>query len=140
LIKRIHHVGIVVRSIDESVRFYRDVLGLEQTLDRTVEDQGVRAVLLELEGSELELLEPVREGTGVARFLEKQGNGGLHHVCFESDDIDQDLQKLKDNDVELIDRETRIGVAGRICFMHPRANNGVLIEYCQPMSEAAAAG
>lgn len=130
LIKRIHHVGIVVSSIDDAYGFYRTVLGLESTLDRVVDDQGVRAALLRLGDSELELLEPIGEGTGVARFLEKQG--GLHHVCFETDDIESQLSNLKEENVPLIDEETRDGVAGRICFMHPRANNGVLIEYCQP--------
>ncbi|MPZ23152.1 MAG: methylmalonyl-CoA epimerase [Dehalococcoidia bacterium] len=129
MIKRIHHVGIVVRSIDEATSIYGGVLGLEKTKDETIEEQGVRAVLLKLGDDEIELLEPVKEGTGVARFLERQG--GLHHVCFETDDIERELQTLKDNEVELIDRETRDGIAGRICFIHPRANNGVLIEYCQ---------
>ena len=132
MIKRIHHVGIVVGSVDEALPFYRDTLGLEVALDTVVEDQGVRAALLRLGDSELELLQPVREGTGVARFLEKQG--GLHHVCFETDDIETDLSRLKQDEVPMIDEVTREGVAGRICFMHPRANNGVLIEYCEPRS------
>ena len=130
MIKRIHHVGIVVSSVDDALPFYTRVLGLDVTLDTVVEEQGVRAALLRLGDSELELLEPVREGTGVARFLEKQG--GMHHVCFETDDIEHDLARLKADGVEMIDEKTRDGVAGRICFMHPRANNGVLIEYCQP--------
>ena len=130
MIKRIHHVGIVVSSVDDALPFYTRVLGLDVTLDTLVEEQGVRAALLRLGDSELELLEPVREGTGVARFLEKQG--GMHHVCFETDDIEPDLARLKADGVEMIDEKTRDGVAGRICFMHPRANNGVLIEYCQP--------
>lgn len=133
MIKRIHHVGIVVASIDDAIDFYQGVLGLEPSVDRVMDEQGVRAALLQLAGSELELLEPVREGTGVARFLEKQG--GLHHVCFETDDIESDLSRLKRDGAELIDQETRDGLAGRICFMHPRANNGVLIEYCQPVEE-----
>ncbi|MEX2236523.1 MAG: methylmalonyl-CoA epimerase [Dehalococcoidia bacterium] len=132
MIKRIHHVGIVVRTIDEALPFYRDTLGLEVTLDQVVEDQGVRAVLLRLGDNELELLEPVRPDTGVARFLEKQG--GLHHVCFLTDDIEGEMGRLNAGGVELIDKEPRIGVAGRICFMHPRANNGVLIEYAQPLA------
>ncbi|HET9200968.1 MAG TPA: methylmalonyl-CoA epimerase [Dehalococcoidia bacterium] len=135
MIRRIHHVGIVVKSIDEAFPFYTGVLGLEVTLDTVVEEQGVRAALLQLGDSELELLEPVRGGTGVARFLEKQG--GLHHVCFETDEIENDLHRLKQDGVELIDQATRDGVAGKICFMHPRANNGVLIEYCQPAETSA---
>jgi methylmalonyl-CoA/ethylmalonyl-CoA epimerase len=135
LIKRIHHVGIVVKSIDDVLGLYTGVLGMDQTRDEVIEDQGVRAALLRLGDSELELLEPVRDDTGVARFLERQG--GLHHVCFETDDVRGDMARLRDSGVELIDSEPRRGLAGEVCFMHPRANNGVLIEYCQPFAESA---
>ena len=90
MLSKIHHVGIVVRSADAALAFYRDALGLPVSVDRVIEDQGVRGVLLPIGDAELELLEPTREDTGVARYLETRGEG-MHHVCLESDDCAADL-------------------------------------------------
>lgn len=133
-IKRVHHVGVVVRDMEQAMRFYRDTLGLRVHKQQTIEDQGVKAALLTLGDSEIELLEPVVEDNGVARYLQSRGEG-LHHVCFEVDSVDRDLAALKQRDVELIDQEPRIGLAGRICFLHPRAMLGALVELCEPLPE-----
>ena len=132
MIKKLHHVGVVVQSIDQALAFYRDTLGLHVHKEDTIQEQGVRAALLTLGDSEIELLEPVVPDTGVARYLEKRGEG-LHHVCFEVDDVDRDLSALKTMQVELIDQEPRIGIAGRICFLHPSAMDGVLVELAEPI-------
>jgi methylmalonyl-CoA/ethylmalonyl-CoA epimerase len=134
MIKKVHHVGVVVREMEQAMRFYRDTLGLRVHKLETIQEQGVKAALLTLGDSEIELLEPVVPGTGVARYLESRGEG-LHHVCFEVDDVERDLATLKARDVELIDQATRIGLAGRICFLHPRAMDGTLVELCQPIDE-----
>jgi methylmalonyl-CoA epimerase len=136
MIKKVHHVGIVVRDMEQSMRFYRDTLGLHVHKQETIADQGVKAALLTLGDSEIELLEPVTPDTGVARYLESKGEG-LHHVCFEVDDVDRDLEALKRRDIELIDQTPRVGLAGRICFLHPRALDGTLVELCQPMDAPA---
>jgi methylmalonyl-CoA epimerase len=136
MIKKVHHVGIVVRDMEQSMRFYRDTLGLHVHKQETIADQGVKAALLMLGDSEIELLEPVTPDTGVARYLESKGEG-LHHVCFEVDDVDRDLEALKRRDIELIDQTPRVGLAGRICFLHPRALDGTLVELCQPMDAPA---
>lgn len=136
MIERVHHVGIVVRNVDQAMRFYGETLGLALHRDEIIDDQGVRAVLLALGDSEIELLQPVAPDSGVARYLESRGEG-LHHICFQVDDLDRDLQALKDNDVELIDREPRLGLAGRICFLHPRAMHGTLVELCRPVEATA---
>lgn len=133
MIKKLHHVGVVVQSIDQALAFYRDTLGLHVHKEDTIQEQGVRAALLTLGDSEIELLEPVVPDTGVARYLEKRGEG-LHHVCFEVDDVDRDLSALKTMQVELIDQEPRIGIAGRICFLHPSAMDGVLVELAEPIA------
>lgn len=138
MIKKVHHVGIVVREMEQAMRFYRDTLGLHVHKLETIQDQGVKAALLTLGDSEIELLEPVVPDTGVARYLESRGEG-LHHVCFEVDDVERDLDELKQKQIELIDQATRIGLAGRICFLHPRAMDGTLVELCQPLDEAAQA-
>lgn len=132
MIEKIHHVGVVVKSADEALKFYRDALGLTVTEDRVIEDQGVRGVLLAIGGSEIELLEPVREGTGIARFLETRGEG-MHHICFETDDVDKELDDARKKGIQLIDEKPRPGLAGMICFLHPKSNHGVLIEFAQPL-------
>jgi methylmalonyl-CoA/ethylmalonyl-CoA epimerase len=140
VLKKIHHVAVVVKSADEALTFYRDRLGLHVTKDAVVEDQGIRGVLLEAGDGEIELIEPVREGTGVARFLESKGEG-LHHVCFESDDVGAELRAAAGKGITLIDQAPRRGLAGMIGFLHPRATRGVLVEYATPVEgEAAHAG
>ena len=131
MIKKLHHVGVVVRSADEALKFYRDALGLHVTVDRVIEDQGVRGVLLAIGDSEIELLEPIRNDTGVARFLETRGEG-MHHICFESDDVGQELEGARAKGIQLIDEKPRLGLAGMIAFLHPKSNHGVLVEFATP--------
>jgi methylmalonyl-CoA epimerase len=137
MLRRIHHVGIVVRSLDEGYRFYRDTLGLPLIKEATVQDQGVRAALLLAGESEIELLEPIDPNGGVAKFLEKRGEG-LHHVCFATDDVAAELEATKAKGIPLIDQAPRKGLAGMICFLHPKAQHGVLIEYAEPFPDDAA--
>jgi methylmalonyl-CoA epimerase len=133
MLSKIHHVGVVVKSADEAMKFYRDALGLAVTADRVIEDQGVRGVLLAIGNSEIELLEPTRNDTGVARFLETRGEG-MHHICFESDDVDKELEAARAKGIELIDQKARPGLAGMICFLHPKSNHGVLVEFATPIA------
>jgi len=123
----VHHTGIVVRSIDDAYALYRDALGLPVVADEVIEDQGVRAALLDLGNSLLELLEPVVPDTGIARYLERRGEG-LHHVCLEVSDIEAALAGLKAKEVPLIDETPRPGLTGTIAFVHPSALHGVLVE------------
>jgi methylmalonyl-CoA/ethylmalonyl-CoA epimerase len=138
MIRGIHHIGIVVSSLEGALPFFRDVLGLPVAKTARVRAQSVRAALLPLPSdaaglrSELELLEPIEPESGIGRFLERRGEG-LHHVCFQTDDIDAELAGLKARGVELIDQEPRWGLAGRIFFCHPRAHHGTLVELAQPV-------
>ncbi len=131
MLKKIHHVGIVVRNIEAAYAFYRDTLSLPVAKQDIIPDQGVKAALLTIGASEIELLEPLDPNTGVARFLERQGEG-LHHLCFETDDVAQALEAAKAKGLPVIDRQPRPGLAGMICFLHPKASHGVLVEYAQP--------
>lgn len=131
MIRRIHHVGLVVRRIEDAYRFYRDVLGLPLLKERTIADQGVRAALLAAGDTEIELLEPIDATSGIGRFLARRGEG-LHHLCFETPDVAGALVNLKDRGAELIDTAPRDGLAGRIAFLHPRACCGVLVELATP--------
>jgi methylmalonyl-CoA/ethylmalonyl-CoA epimerase len=131
MLTKIHHVGIVVRSIDAAYAFYRDTLGLPVHKADIIQDQGVKAALLTLGESEIELLEPIASGTGIARFLEQRGEG-MHHLCFATDDVHRELTVAKARGLAVIDQQPRQGLAGLICFLHPKASHGVLIEYAQP--------
>lgn len=135
MLSKIHHVGIVVRNLEDAYAFYRDTLGLSLGKTATLEDQGVKAALLPVGESEIELLEPITPDSGVARFLDKKG-GGLHHVCFETNDIETELQDAKDKGIRLIDQQPRNGLAGIIAFLHPQACCSVLVEYAQPVDHS----
>jgi methylmalonyl-CoA epimerase len=126
-VARVHHTGVVVRSMDEALAFYRDALGMRLLAEEVIEDQGVRAALLDLGNSFLELLQPTVPDTGIARYLERKGEG-LHHVCLETDDIHAELAGLKSKGVQLIDEAPRRGLTGEIAFVHPNAFHGVLVE------------
>lgn len=131
MISKIHHVGIVVEKLQAAYEFYRDTLGLPVIREADLPDQGVRAALLAAGENEVELLEPIAAGTGVARFLAKRGEG-LHHVCFETDDVGAALRELTANGVALVDPVPRPGLAGLIAFIHPAACAGVLVELATP--------
>ncbi len=131
MIKKIHHIGIVVRNLDEAYGFYQDALGLSVAKEAEIPDQGVKACLMPIGHSEIELLEPIREGTGVARFLETRGEG-MHHLCFESENVDAELDRLKGMETPLIDQQPRSGLAGMIAFIHPRCTHKTLVELATP--------
>jgi len=134
VMRRIHHVGVVVKRLADAYRFYRDVLGLPLLKEKTIADQGVRAALLGAGDTEIELLEPIDASSGIGRFLERRGEG-LHHLCFETPDVADALAGLKRRGAELIDTIPRDGLAGRIAFLHPRACRGVLVELATPPSD-----
>jgi methylmalonyl-CoA/ethylmalonyl-CoA epimerase len=136
MLKKIHHVGVVVPNLEQAMSFWRDLLGLRLTKSQTVQDQGVKAALLQVGESEIELLEPLSPDNGVGKFLARRG-GGLHHVCFETENVERELEGAKAKGIQLIDQKPRAGLAGMICFLHPRATRGVLVEYAQPFPDNA---
>jgi methylmalonyl-CoA/ethylmalonyl-CoA epimerase len=136
MLKKIHHVGVVVPNLEQAMSFWRDLLGLRLTKSQTVQDQGVKAALLQVGESEIELLEPLSPDNGVGKFLARRG-GGLHHVCFETENVERELEGAKAKGIQLIDQKPRAGLAGMICFLHPRATRGVLVEFAQPFPDDA---
>lgn len=124
----IHHVGYVVADLDAEIPAYRDVLGMPQVVREVMPDQGVEAVLLGTGPSYVELIAPVADDTGVARFLAKRGPG-MHHVAFAVPELDRTLGELEAKGVELIDSAPRRGLGGHmVAFLHPRSTGGVLTE------------
>jgi methylmalonyl-CoA/ethylmalonyl-CoA epimerase len=131
MLTRVHHVGLVVRRLEDGLAFWQDALGLHVSKQATVPDQGVKAALLPIGRSEIELLEPIDPAGGVAKFLEKRGEG-LHHVCFETPDVASELERARGAGFPLIDEKPRAGLAGTICFLHPKGTRGVLVEFATP--------
>ncbi|HEU4863288.1 MAG TPA: VOC family protein [Candidatus Limnocylindria bacterium] len=127
----IHHIAVVVRSIDEALPRYRSLFGLEPEGEPFVfESQRVRLCFVATgpaPAARIELVEPIDGDSGVARFLSARGEG-LHHVCLQTDDLPRALDELAAHEAELIDREPRAGAHGDVAFVHPRALNGVLWE------------
>jgi methylmalonyl-CoA epimerase len=126
------HAGIAVVNLDESLPFYRDVLGLPLVHREAVDQQGVDAALLGIGDGHVELIAPLGPDTAVAKFLENRGPG-LHHIAYRVDDIDAVLASLSAAGVRLIDEHPRIGIRGtRVAFLHPAAAGGVLTEIVEP--------
>lgn len=124
---KIHHVAVVVRSIDESLRLWRDMLGMPVELVLPIEFDKVTIAFLAVGESKIELVQPDDDTTGVARFLANKGEG-FHHVCFEVDNIAETLLRLELDGIQLIDTAARKGAEGPVAFLHPKSCQGVLVE------------
>ena len=125
--RHINHVCLAVRDIDDTLRFYQGLFGIGEAEIEEIEDQQVKGALVKVGGTQLEFIQPTDEASGVARFIERRGEG-VHHVCFEVDDLESTLERLDAQDVQLIDKAPRQGLSGMIAFIHPRVTRGVLIE------------
>lgn len=131
MIKNIDHIGIAVRSLEEVLPFYTEVLQLELLGMEEVASQQVKVAFLKLGEGKLELLEPLSKEGPIARFIEKRGEG-IHHIALGVASIEERIQDLKDNGVHMIDEIPRVGAAGaQIAFMHPKSSHGVLYELCE---------
>jgi methylmalonyl-CoA epimerase len=124
---KIHHVALVVRSIDAALAVWRDLLGLDLETVMDIPDDRVRIAFLGVGESKIELVEPTDDTTGVARFLAAKGEG-FHHVCFEVANLAETLLRLEIDGLELIDSAPRRGAEGPVAFIHPRSCHGVLVE------------
>jgi len=129
---RIDHIGVAVSDLDSAIALYEGTLGMPVAHRETVESQGVEAVLLDVGEGHVELLRPLGPDTPVGKFVERSGEG-LHHVAYAVDDIEAALDRLKEQGVELIDSEPRIGIRNsRVAFVHPKATGRVLTEIVEP--------
>ena len=128
--RRIDHIAIIVRNLEQALIFYRDTLGIVPREIKAVPTEEVRIAFLPLGGpggSEIELIEPTSADSSLNRFLEKRGEG-LHHLCLEVEDIDASLREMREKGAAVLDQEPRIAAEGRAIFLHPRGTNGVLLE------------
>ena len=126
--RHINHVCIAVLNIEETLVFYENLFGVTKSGEiETIEDQGVKAALVRVGASQLEFIQPIDNENGVAKFIDRRGEG-VHHICFEVDNLESKLNELDLAGVQLIDKEPRDGLSGTIGFIHPKSTRGVLIE------------
>ena len=131
MIARIDHIGIAVQSINESLKFFEDALGIKLDHIATEEGGRTKVAFMPVGSSDVELVEPQDAESGLGKFLAKRGEG-IHHICFEVDDIQAALVRLKEHGAQLIDETPRTNSSGmRFAFIHPKSAHGVLIELYQ---------
>jgi len=126
----IEHIGIAVKNLDESIKFYEKVFGLKCYAVEEVKDQKVKTAFFKIGETKIELLESTEPDGPISKFIEKKGEG-IHHIAFKTKDINSSLKELEEKNIRLIDEHPHKGAEGlNIAFLHPKAANGVLIELC----------
>ncbi len=135
MIGRIDHLGIAVKSLDDAIPYYEKALGLKCEGREEVASQKVRTAFFHAGEVHLELLEPTAPDSPIAKFLEKNPNGGVHHVAFATDNIEGQLKQAKEAGCQAIHEVPFEGAANKlVAFLHPKSTFGVLTEFCQPKS------
>ncbi len=131
MVNKIDHIGIAVKNLDETLKFYEEVLGIKCIGTEVVEEQKVKTAFLPIGDTEVELLEATDEDSPIAKFIEKRGEG-IQHIAYRVDDIEKALEEVKKRGIRLIDEKPRKGAGGaKIAFLHPKSTYGVLIELCE---------
>ena len=135
MLKSLNHIGIAVKDLDASIEVFKKIFGFEDVHRETVLDRGVHVASFKVGDVSIELTAPTDENSPIFKFLEKNGEG-IQHIAFESDGIDNDLNRLKENGVRLINETAVPGAHDmKIAFMHPKSTNRVLMEVCQPKNK-----
>lgn len=136
MVEQIEHIGIAIKDATTAVALYTQLLGVPPYKDETVESQGVRTIFFQVGESKIELLEPIRDDSPIAKFIAKRGEG-IHHIAYRVADLEAALAEKKAQGFQLINQAPVPGADGmRIAFLHPKGTNGVLTELCQPMNTA----
>ena len=126
-VKSINHVCLAVEDIVETIKLYVKLFGIPSPKIEMIPDQKVKAAIIKLGDSSLEFIEPTDNDSGVAKFIKNKGEG-IHHICFEVENIQKSIEELQNADVKLIDSQPRQGLEGTIAFIHPKSTGNVLIE------------
>lgn len=131
MITKIEHIGIAVKNISESNELFRKLFGKEHYKVESVESEGVSTSFFMLGETKIELLEATSENSSIAKFIEKKGEG-IHHIAYAVENIEEEMHRLKKEGFELIHSQPKDGADNkRICFLHPKSTNGVLVELCE---------
>ena len=130
MIGKLNHIAIATPSLDDATKTYKDMLGVKISDPVDQIDHGVKVVFIELPNTKIELLEPLGENSPIENFLDKNKKGGVHHICFEVEDIDSAIMNLKRDGANILgDGKAKIGAHGKpVIFLHPKDFNGALIE------------
>lgn len=129
-ISHIEHIGIAVKNLQDSIKFYEEILGLKCYSIEEVKDQKVRTAFFMVGQTKIELLESTEADGPIAKFIEKKGEG-IHHLAFATNDVNESLKEVEAKGIQLIDKEARKGAEGlNIAFLHPKSTNSVLMELC----------
>ncbi|MGD1834861.1 MAG: methylmalonyl-CoA epimerase [Nitrososphaeraceae archaeon] len=127
---RVDHIAIAVNNVEDALKNYQSILNIDKIEKEEVPNEKVRVVILNLEDTRIELLEPMAEDSPISKFLRDKGEG-IHHIAITADDIEQDVHRAKENGMRFLG-DIRSGSYGRkITFIHPKSLNGVLTEFCQ---------
>lgn len=130
MIKRVHHVAIVVKDLDEALAAYERIFDFKPSIVKDTPEHHLRTALIPVGDTEVELVQPTDKESGVAKFLRTRGEG-VHHICLEVDDIDKALETMASRGVRLIDKKGQQGLAGIVAFLHPKSTRGILFELAQ---------
>lgn len=131
MIKKIEHIGIAVKSLDNSNALFKKLFGMPHYKVESVESESVSTSFFMLGETKIELLEATDPGSTISKFIEKKGEG-IHHIAYEVDNLEAEMQRLKSEGFELINQTPKDGADNkRICFLHPKTTNGILVELCE---------
>lgn len=131
MIKKIEHIGIAVKNLDNSNELFQKLFGKEHYKIEAVESEGVSTSFFMLGETKIELLQATTSDSAIAKFIEKKGEG-IHHIAYEVDDINSEMARLKNEGFEILNKEPKAGADNKlICFLHPKSTNGVLVELCE---------
>jgi methylmalonyl-CoA/ethylmalonyl-CoA epimerase len=131
MLKKINHIAVAVNNLEEAARFYQNVLGLNLSGVEVVTAQKTKVGFFKIGESNIELVQPSETDSPLVKFLETKGQG-IHHVCFEVDDIEAEIKALLEKGATMVDQKPRPGAHGsKVAFIHPKSSNGVLIELCE---------
>jgi len=131
MVKKVDHIGIAVKDLEETLKFYQGVLGMDLQGTEIVEEQKVKVAFLPIGDTEMELLESTDKEGPIAKYIEKRGEG-VQHIAYRVDDIEKAIEEMKEKGIRMIDEKPRYGAGGaKIAFVHPKSSHGVLVELCQ---------
>ncbi|QBP40963.1 methylmalonyl-CoA epimerase [Paenisporosarcina antarctica] len=128
--KKVDHIGIAVRNLDETIPYYTDILGLKVLKIEEVTSEAVRVAFIDAGNVKLELLEPMSEKSAIHAFIEKKGEG-IHHIAFGVEGIEERMIELREKGIRILNEQPKIGAGGaQVAFLHPKSSYGVLYELC----------
>jgi methylmalonyl-CoA/ethylmalonyl-CoA epimerase len=131
MIKKIEHIGIAVKNLNNSNELFKKLFGKEHYKVESVKSESVKTSFFILGDTKIELLEATDENSAISKFIEKKGEG-IHHIAYEVDDIEAEMLRLRNEGFELIHQQPKDGADNkRICFLHPKTTNGILVELCE---------